>query len=163
MINAPHAHLEKIIVYSHISTSPKSFVELPSYSCYLFVDLSVLEAYSDICAEISEMLRTSTNTTCDSASQLVFSLSCSFLLFHCGYQWCVYVPSLHFICQQPLQFISSLHYAGLKERGFCLPEEWRVTMHCLSTMCWLDNIVSETPGVMFPINFNWLLTVKCQL
>lgn len=74
MINAPHAHSEK--KYLHISTSPKSFVELPSYSCYLFVDLSVLEAYSDICAEISEMLRTSTNTTCDSAhffSELLIS------------------------------------------------------------------------------------------
>lgn len=42
-------------------------MELPSYSCYLLVDLSVLEAYSDICAEISEMLRTSTNTASDPA------------------------------------------------------------------------------------------------
>lgn len=42
-------------------------MELAFYSNYLLVDLSVLEAYSDIYAEISEMLRTPTNTACGPA------------------------------------------------------------------------------------------------
>lgn len=42
-------------------------MELAFYSNYLLIDLSVLEAYSDIYAEISEMLRTPTNTACGPA------------------------------------------------------------------------------------------------
>ena len=43
-------------------------MEVAFYSNYLLVDLSVLEAYSDIYAEISEMLRTPTNTACGPAN-----------------------------------------------------------------------------------------------
>lgn len=98
-------------------------MELAFYSNYLLVDLSVLEAYCDIYAEISEMLRTPTNTACGPAIFFPWAAH-----FHCAVVdiydvllWistmCTNIKSTSFM---PLTIVIYFQFALLKSKVIVL-------------------------------------------